>query len=914
MESLITSETALASTNCPRKASLLASTPDPGLPHEYDLILGSRGEANRDRYIERLKQSGSKVEPFRADILRKGYQTIVGAQLESGDLRASCDILVRVERRSTLGKHSYLPTIIVGTYSITEEQRFTLAFAGYLLGKLQGEPPDTGTIVTLDDVSHKVNLKEFYKKVEKVLVDLRGSGDKVPPVILNRHCPHCHFRDECRSQAERDDDLSLLDRMTPKAIRRFQKKGIFTVNQLSYLFKQRRSRKRSKPNTVFKLELQALAIRTGKTYLQAIPEVTREPKSIFLDIEGIPDEQFHYLIGVLICEGQSRTQHSFWADAFMDESNIWERLRSVLNEHPDAPIYHYGGYERRALTRMGRLNSTDVEPFLRRMHNLNEIVYGRVYFPVRSNSLKVIGKYLGATWTEPDASGLQSLVWRYRWEGSHDEESRAKLEVYNLEDCNALQLLWEKLLRVRESAESDVQVDFAERPKRFATETGNRIHAKFEEILESAHLDYKKKRLCVRSGKDDSQLEQKKKRGGQEGHRAYLRICPTKADRVLIVPRKRTCPKDKGKSLEAMDEFVEKYQIDLELTKRGCLKRIVKYRGRVAYCPECHRRFDPPEITRLRDRQFGHGFQSWSVYQRIALRLPFRVITSVMEDLFNERASAGCIVNFMRYLADYYKPCEDRALEAILGSPFVHVDETKVSIQGVNNYVWIFTDGLHIVFRLTESRETDVVRGLLSGYRGVLVSDFYPGYDGIPCKQQKCLVHLIRDLNDDLWDSPFNGEFEGFVLAVKELFTPMIEAVDRYGLKRWHLAKFKRNVDDFYRRVIDNRTYQFEVTRTYQRRFERYKDSLFLFLDEDGIPWNNNMAERGLRHLAVQRLISGSFFKDGLLNYLLLLGICQTCRFQNKSFFRFLMSRELDVDSFKSGRRLQATKPNPKII
>jgi len=44
---------------------------------------------------------------------------------------------------------------------------------------------------------------------------------------LNRHCPLCPFRADCRARAESEDDLSLLDRMTPKAIRRFHKKGIF---------------------------------------------------------------------------------------------------------------------------------------------------------------------------------------------------------------------------------------------------------------------------------------------------------------------------------------------------------------------------------------------------------------------------------------------------------------------------------------------------------------------------------------------------------------------------------------------------------------------------------------------------------------------------------------------------------------
>ena len=58
-----------------------------------------------------------------------------------------------------------------------------------------------------------------------------------PEVILNAHCPVCQFRDQCIATAEKADSLTLLDRMTPKLIRQLHKKGIFTITQLSYLFR-----------------------------------------------------------------------------------------------------------------------------------------------------------------------------------------------------------------------------------------------------------------------------------------------------------------------------------------------------------------------------------------------------------------------------------------------------------------------------------------------------------------------------------------------------------------------------------------------------------------------------------------------------------------------------------------------------
>ena len=68
------------------------------------------------------------------------------------------------------------------------------------------------------------------------------------------------------------------------------------------------------------------------------------------------------------------------------------------------------------------------------------------------------------------------------------------------------------------------------------------------------------------------------------------------------------------------------------------------------------------------------------------------------------------------------------------------------------------------------------------------------------------------------------------------------------------------------------------------------------------------MGERAIRHLAVQRKISGSFFKRVAPHYLRLLAINQTCRFQEKSFLRFLLSAKKDVDQFKD-RRAQESLP-----
>jgi hypothetical protein len=73
-------------------------------------------------------------------------------------------------------------------------------------------------------------------------------------------------------------------------------------------------------------------------------------------------------------------------------------------------------------------------------------------------------------------------------------------------------------------------------------------------------------------------------------------------------------------------------------------------------------------------------------------------------------------------------------------------------------------------------------------------------------------------------------------------------------------------------------------------------------LKYDGVSWNNNTAERAIRHLAVQRKISGSFSTEGANHCLRLLAVAQTCRFQKKSFLGFLLSGLKSVDAFKGSQ------------
>lgn len=911
MKKIITSEIVVGYSQCPYKAYLLLCTSKRGSQHEYIQILEKQRQIAQRNYIEDLRQENADIQPYSLDNLKGNHKYLANATLEADGYSAKCAVLTKVRTHSAFGHYSYEPTIVVGSHTIKKEHRLELFFVSYVLERVQEKRPVTGYVVGVDGKSHRVKLENGSKTLIPFLEPLQEwvaeETPEPPSLILNKNCLACQFRDLCREKAIQEDNLSLLDGIsTQRAINKYEKKGLFTVKQLSYTFKPRKRRKRAKnpPPVIHKPELQALAIREQKIYLQELPELTRQPVELFLDIEGIPDQQFYYLIGLLVSEKGTTTYHPFWAATPDDEAQIWGEFLEKVNQYPDAPIYHYGSFEPRTLTKLGNRYNTEIDGLIDRLVNVNKHIYGKVYFPVYSNRLKEIGALIGAIWTTPNTSGLQSLVWRHYWDETGNNNFKELLSAYNEEDCRALEILTDRLSKIKHLANTLPDVDYANRPKNHVTLVAGEVFSQFEAILKFAYIKYDKSKIVFRKVNDrKSNRLEKKPRGIKTGYKGQRQKEP-KPTRKIQIELSEFCPKCGYKPIRPTEKSTKRIIIDLVKTKNGVRKAITEYKGLLVYCPECQKRFSPSQISNIYQSQlYGHGFKAWIVYHRVAMRLPYNCLSELLAEQFGEIVLPGSIAIFVRDISAFYEKTEENIVNQLIKGNCIHADETRMNIKGENWYAWVFTDRKYVVFRLTKTRETNFINDFLAEFKGTLISDFYPGYDALPFKQQKCWVHLLRDINHDLLKSPFDFEYENFVREIRDLFVPIMETVQKYGLKKRNLNKFKKVVNKFYRRVVTGRRYKSDLVIKYQKRFIRYRDSLFTFLDQDDIPWHNNAAEHGIRHLAMQRDMSRVFFEAGARDYLLLLGIRQTCRLQGKSFFKFLLSGETNLDKFEARKR-----------
>jgi hypothetical protein len=242
------------------------------------------------------------------------------------------------------------------------------------------------------------------------------------------------------------------------------------------------------------------------------------------------------------------------------------------------------------------------------------------------------------------------------------------------------------------------------------------------------------------------------------------------------------------------------------------------------------------------------------------------------------------IHEFKRYFMEYYDYTYTKIKKKILCSEVLYIDETPLKMKYDSGYAWVLATSEEVIFFYKPTREGDFLKGYLKDFKGVLVSDFFPAYDSLVCIQQKCLIHLIRDFNDDLLKNPFDYEFKEIASKFTNVIQNIVKTIDRYKLKKWYFIKGK---------------FKSEIARYYQRRFKKNKDKMFQFLNHDNVSWNNTNAEHAIKKLSTHRNDNIKFFESSRIDeYLKIMSIYVTCHYKGISFLKFLLSGVKNIEVY----------------
>jgi hypothetical protein len=357
----------------------------------------------------------------------------------------------------------------------------------------------------------------------------------------------------------------------------------------------------------------------------------------------------------------------------------------------------------------------------------------------------------------------------------------------------------------------------------------------------------------------------RKKPGRKQGHPAALRPVPDHVDVHRDVPLPRdgrgrpACPHCNCSLADVRThERVVEDVVPSEVI-------VTCYHTASGYCAMCRRRVESrapgqPPAANVPHAQLGVNALATAAVLRVVHRLPFGQVVRVLADLPGLTVSAGGVARQLQRLGAWLDPYYERVKLALRASPRVNGDETGWRTDGRNGYLWAVTDPRHTLYHVDKRRSGAVIEELLGrAFPGTLGCDFYGAYGRLDCPKQRCLAHLLRELDDAARDSPAFAA-GAFYPRCRRLVKDMLglkkkwDRLDERTYRR-RARRLEARLDQLARGHGDDHD-EPNVARL-AKRLLKHRAELTRFLWDKNLDGTNNAAERALRPAVVMRKISG---------------------------------------------------------
>lgn len=383
------------------------------------------------------------------------------------------------------------------------------------------------------------------------------------------------------------------------------------------------------------------------------------------------------------------------------------------------------------------------------------------------------------------------------------------------------------------------------------------------EELEQAVKDTSK---AVRSllYKERKQTDSPKKLGPPEGHTGHVREMPRVIHRREELSLKE-CPDCQGPlsgPVRMRTRIVEDIRPPEPMN--------TEYRIPYYWCPCCKRQVTPQPAGVIPKCRFGIRLMLLVTFLRYGLSLPYNKIARELLIVYGIHLSEGCLVDSLTRFADYAGTEFEQIKQEVRKLKAVHTDWTGWRVGGKNTTLWDFVDRGYSLLIIRNDRSRGVVEEVLGeDYQGTVISDCMPATSRLACRQQKCWVHFLR--------------------YTRELDSLQGKRLHRRLKRIYRSARSgKADTQSLLRRIDRLQSLGFTEKKCVLmvRRLQKYRDSLFTFVEVPGVSDNNNEAERGLRSSVVMRKITGGNRSDkGARNHEVIMSVMNTWGKQGRDFF-----------------------------
>lgn len=337
--------------------------------------------------------------------------------------------------------------------------------------------------------------------------------------------------------------------------------------------------------------------------------------------------------------------------------------------------------------------------------------------------------------------------------------------------------------------------------------------------------------------------------GAQKGHPGSHRPPPEQID-WQVDHRADNCPECGGR-LKRCEETRLRYTEDIPLVE----PEVTEHTIHRDWCPQCKKKVEPPVMAALPGSQLGNRVLVLSAWLHYGLGNTLSQIVEVFNFHLQLKITPGGLVQMWYRLQEILFAWYEEIREEALQSATLHGDETGWRVNGKTNWLWCFGNSLLTYFMIDRSRGSPALAKFFTEeFDGTLVTDFWGAYNAVVCaNRQMCLVHLLRELEQtEKYKSP--GEnWPAFAKKLRRLLADAIRLWRRKAeLPPEAYASRRARLTTRLQELVDTDWEEGNAKRLV-KRLRRHQNDLFTFLDQDGVPFDNNHAERSIRPAVILR-------------------------------------------------------------
>lgn len=367
----------------------------------------------------------------------------------------------------------------------------------------------------------------------------------------------------------------------------------------------------------------------------------------------------------------------------------------------------------------------------------------------------------------------------------------------------------------------------------------------------------------------------RKKTGGQKGHRGHKQQKLNPNETVPVKPMECSCG---CKTIEKMKPFYTHQQIELPEIELD-VTHFVLHKGS---CRNCGKTVS---AKLSKEQSFGYGPRMTALIAELSgiQGSSRKSVQQFLNSVMGVPISTGGIQKVIDRVSEAAKPAYDKIAETARSEKVGYIDETSWFKNGKLQWLWVMVTASVAVYLVHPRRSREAFNELVKYWQGILVSDNYRVYQHWVNQNQQCLAHYIR-------------KARGLSESSDRLVSAFGEEMHALLQQLCHFAKAppsKRKWNNFYTRFLqllmlhdDSKNEAGKLTRS----LISVMDSLWVFLDEQGVEPTNNRAERALRFGVIWRKrCFGSQSDKGKRWVERILSIKETCRLKSKSSFVVLV-------------------------